>query len=464
MAAEDNYKRLRAELDERLKADKRLRAIGEKIKNGKADFRDTAEYSQLVAHHLGEVISENIGSITNPLGKEMVCKALLRDQYEDINGVMGEVQASVDEQMGIHLNPVKAPFPAERVDKAAHSLEDPTVSPDTIKRRARSTTENITVSMHDDYIKENADYRTAAGLTAYIERTTDGSCCPWCSKVAGRYVYGPELSDDVFKRHDNCTCMVDYVCEKGRQDVWSKKWREPAGKAERIEYAESQPKPTKNTPEQAKELENQFMLASKPGKDDSAIADMNFINSREFANKFKGKYENVDVENAVVKACRQLVKNRNGTFYEEAFFIDAKTGKTVSYVKGKQKNGVNMPENLKKHLTNAPEKSIIMIHNHPNSSPFSTADFLTAAGYSSCYEAIACGHSGVVYSFRNAYQKQGAFLGYIEEDGKKIPYYEGTRDYYIAFAKHRRTNDDFNARHLAWENTASSRGFEYERR
>ncbi|MGI6206232.1 MAG: DUF6883 domain-containing protein [Anaerovoracaceae bacterium] len=26
-------------------------------------------------------------------------------------------------------------------------------------------------------------------------------------------------------RHDNCDCNVDYVCEKNKQNVWSKKWR-----------------------------------------------------------------------------------------------------------------------------------------------------------------------------------------------------------------------------------------------
>lgn len=57
--------------------------------------------------------------------------------------------------------------------------------------------------------------------------------------------------------------MVDYVCEKGRQDVWSKKWREPAGKAERIEYAESLPKPAKKTPGQARELEKRLLTSRR---------------------------------------------------------------------------------------------------------------------------------------------------------------------------------------------------------
>ena len=225
--AEDNYKRLRAELDDKLKADSRLKAIAAKISAGTADFKDTSEYTRIVARYMGEVISSNIGSITNPLGKEMVCKALLRDEYESINGVLGEVQTSIDDKLGIHIKPVKPAFPTERVDKAAHSLEDPTVPESTIKRRARSTSENITNSFHDDYIKENAKLRSKAGLKCYITRETDGKCCPWCSGIAGRYEYGTE-PHDIYRRHDNCGCSVTYENGRQRQDVWSKRtWEAP---------------------------------------------------------------------------------------------------------------------------------------------------------------------------------------------------------------------------------------------
>jgi len=42
---------------------------------------------------------------------------------------------------------------------------------------------------------------------------------------------------------------------------------------------------------------------------------MEYINSEAFAEKFKGKYANEKVESAVISACRQVVKNRDGTYY-----------------------------------------------------------------------------------------------------------------------------------------------------
>ena len=256
---EENYKRLRDELNKRLEANKQLAAIADKIAKGKADFNDTSKYSHIVSQIMGDVISENIGSINVPLGKEFVCKELLREHYDRINGVLGEVQASVDDKLGIHLNPKKAPFPTERVDKAAHSLEDPTVPIDTIERRAKSVTENIAESMHDDYIKENASWREQAGLDCYLVRDAGGGCCSWCQALEGRYPYAT-APDDVFRRHDNCHCSVTYECGKKRQDVWSKRtWEEPEDKLAARKELEEQSRAKVLTREQTIKIESKAL-------------------------------------------------------------------------------------------------------------------------------------------------------------------------------------------------------------
>lgn len=199
-----------------------------------------------------------------------------------------------------------------------------------------------------------------------------------------------------------------------------------------------------------------FDFAEKPGKSDSAIANLDFINSQAYADKFKGRYANEAVENAVVSSCRQLIKNRNGTKFEEAFFIDAQTGKIISYVKGKNESGYNMPKSLKKRLTNAKENSIIMIHNHPNSSPFSSTDYNTASKYASCFEAIACGHNGDVFCFRGVYGTRGA-------ESEKYGC-EALREFRIGLTKYKRLYpNEFEARHKAWQSTAMNRGFFYEK-
>lgn len=454
-------------------ADKLLTKLRKKIEAGLGTFKDTTDYCNRSAELLGRLFSENVLSMSD-VERITANDTLLKDRYKDINDLLDKVQRTVDKAQGINIRPQHAPFNQERADQIGRSLTDKTVSEETIQRRAGSAPATMTRAMQDDYVEENAKFRSDAGLKTYLVRVTDGDCCEWCNKVAGRYEYGTE-PHDIYRRHDNCGCSVTYENGRQRQNVWTKKtWEVPAedaGAPEPVRLTKEQaaaagaPPPKVFSVGEARELEKELMFASMPGKDDSAIANLDYINGKEFADKFKGKYANEDVENAVIKACRQLVKNRNGTLFEEAFFIDAETGKTISYVKGKKKNSVNLNKKLKKVLTNANEKSIIMIHNHPNSSPFSRADFLTSSDYESCFETVAVGHNGDVYSFRNTYGTRGEFLGYFEENGKQYPYYEAIRDYRIAYSKHSaRGQNDFDARNSAWKDVSEMRGFIYEKR
>lgn len=134
--------------------------------------------------------------------------------------------------------------------------------------------------MHDDCVKENAKLHDKAGLDCYLVRDAGGGCCAWCQALEGRYEYA-SAPDDIFRRHDNCTCIVTYECGRKRQDVWSKKtWeadpkdieaRKAASEAARptvktpaeAQALNEQSKPVVHTPAEAKELE-QKVLAENP--------------------------------------------------------------------------------------------------------------------------------------------------------------------------------------------------------
>lgn len=248
-ASAEHYRRMRAELDRRLSLDPELRQLSKKIRSGKADFQDTFRYSEIVSNHIGRIMQENVGTITNPLGKQYVCEALLKDHYKAINDVLGEVQVQIDEKLDIHLNPVKPPCPIERIVQVAHALEDPTVKPEVIKRRAKAPVVNVSMSFHDDYIKENARIRAKLGFKCYLNRVAAAGCCKWCTDIAGRYVYGDQ-PDDVFHRHDNCGCTVTYEHGRERQDVWSKRtWQ-----ASPLEVMRNGFQPARNSPAQAAKI------------------------------------------------------------------------------------------------------------------------------------------------------------------------------------------------------------------
>ncbi len=265
------------------------------------------EDTSIYARRMGELLRKSIESTTKPddlPGEKMyfniarsILEPLLRGNYDDINAICAEVQSALDAKKGIGLKPQKADFPAERIRAAIGGAAVKETAEHAIQVLGR-TAENITGSFQTDYIKKNAEFRSKAGLSCYIERKDGYNCCKWCAGLAGRYRYPDEVPKDVYRRHDNCTCDVSYVSEKGRQNVHTHQWNwgkektqeylrqldaekkakraeykangknlqkvrfkpsDSAARRERIEYAASVPKPMKLTKAEAIAKESEIL-------------------------------------------------------------------------------------------------------------------------------------------------------------------------------------------------------------
>ena len=89
----------------------------------------------------------------------------------------------------------------------------------------RATLENISRGMYDDFVESSCRSMRKTGAKAVIVRKEIGSCCDWCRSLAGTYDYSAgQYPDDIFRRHQNCRCIVTVSNEKGHYtDVWSKR-------------------------------------------------------------------------------------------------------------------------------------------------------------------------------------------------------------------------------------------------
>ena len=89
----------------------------------------------------------------------------------------------------------------------------------------RATLENISRGMYDDFVESSCRSMRKSGAKAVIVRKEIGSCCDWCRSLAGTYDYSAgQYPDDIFRRHENCRCIVTVANEKGHYtDVWSKR-------------------------------------------------------------------------------------------------------------------------------------------------------------------------------------------------------------------------------------------------
>lgn len=86
--------------------------------------------------------------------------------------------------------------------------------------------ENMLESIVLNSIEKNVKFQSDSGLRPKVVRKSNGYCCEWCAKLVGTYSY-PDVPRDVYRRHKNCTCTVEYDPGDGRrQNVWNKKWAE----------------------------------------------------------------------------------------------------------------------------------------------------------------------------------------------------------------------------------------------
>ena len=305
---------------------------------------------------------------------QSILEPLLRGNYDDVNAICAEVQSTLDAKKGIGLKPQKADFPAERVRAAIGGAAVKETAEHAIQVLGR-TAENITGSFQTDYIKKNAEFRNKAGLNCYIERKDGHNCCDWCAKLAGKYRYPDEVPKDVYRRHDNCTCDVSYVSEKGRQNVHSKQWANEQAKAQRIEYAAGVPKPMKLTRAEAQAKESEILaqrrltydakrgiINEKSNKPIIAITDSAIQNVQ-----YVGIYGYTEEQSKAIqqhhKELLKIARNKNNNF-EVALVLNnnLEAGNPL----------FGRDNDVEFGLLNG--KNLTVLHNHPRGSGFSAND------------------------------------------------------------------------------------------
>ncbi len=166
----------------------------------------------------------------------MLLRDVLLKDYEIGAELAGLAQQSLNEQAGLGLKATRANFAADRIDGLVEKFfgYDKTADGLWVLKDPMRTFSYAAV---DDTARVNAEFQSKAGLRPRIIRCTDGHCCEWCSRMAGTYDYPGNVPRDVYRRHANCNCTVEYDPGGGKreQDVWSKRWTraEESGKIER---------------------------------------------------------------------------------------------------------------------------------------------------------------------------------------------------------------------------------------
>lgn len=226
--------RIKGDFEKEFSSDTSVAEIYKKINEGTATYLDANEFSIRAGEILAGVFGRDLSSDILPDGRmyyniaKIVVEDPLKNNHRIITDVTENIQDILNKNAGIGIKAIKPELNEDRIngiidivsgkehyDDISYMLNEPVV--------------NFCQSIVDASVRANSDFQYKSGLSPKIRRTAEGRCCTWCSKLAGTYDYEKVSGsgNDVFRRHKNCRCTVEYYPGKGGkfQNTHTKNWR-----------------------------------------------------------------------------------------------------------------------------------------------------------------------------------------------------------------------------------------------
>lgn len=215
---------------EKLDASDEIRRLLKAIRDGTGGYIEAGDYAWEVGDALAEVFGERLSSAVLPDGRmyyniaDRAIRPLLEQDHALVADAAQTVQQHLNEKAELGLKAQSVPLNTDRIDgiidrvSAAESFDD-------VSWLLGDPVRTFSQSIVDETLKANMDFQGKAGLSPRIIRKATGKCCEWCQALAGVYRY-PDTPDDVYRRHNNCRCTVEYDGgdAKNFRNVWTKKW------------------------------------------------------------------------------------------------------------------------------------------------------------------------------------------------------------------------------------------------
>lgn len=222
---------LRKDFDSNMDQNAELHKLLERINSGKGNYEDAGNYAYEVGNSLASSFEKNLSSAVLPDGKmyyniaERTIKPMLEADHKIVNDVSMTVQTYLNQKAGIGIKAQPAPVDSDGIENIINKI----VSADRFNDVAWlliDPVKTFSQAVVDSVLERNIRFQGEAGLSPSIVRRAEHKCCEWCARLAGKYTY-PGTPHDVFRRHNNCRCVVDYHAGNGKvQNIHTKKWQD----------------------------------------------------------------------------------------------------------------------------------------------------------------------------------------------------------------------------------------------
>jgi len=240
---------------------------------------------------------------------DRVVRPMLEENYKIAAEAAALAQTKANKAAKIGIKAHKSVF---NEDRAQGIIDRVSSQPfDEVKWILDEPVKTFSRSVVDETLESNVEFQGKSGLEPKIVRTAATDACPWCLEVAGTYSY-PDVPDDVYRRHANCDCIVEYVEAGKYTDVHSKV--EYRSKAERAAKAERRKKIVLKKSTKDDTIKSQEELMEYIGKpiiktDNQSIREWYVANVSNIPNQ-------VDQSKSIEEQARQAFNLRNQLKHE----------------------------------------------------------------------------------------------------------------------------------------------------
>lgn len=183
------------------------------IEQGGGSYITAGQYAARIGDLLARVLRRHapVNGISDWDVESLIPGALGAD-HNMVVAITNQVQANMNASAGIYMRVQTPEFNSNRAyGIVAELLNNPEFT--NIERTFYDQLTNFSMSVVDDSIRDNASVQSAAGYSVKIIRVAEADACPWCQDVAGEYDF-ESMRDtqghDVWRRHENCRCTIDY--------------------------------------------------------------------------------------------------------------------------------------------------------------------------------------------------------------------------------------------------------------
>ena len=247
------------EFNKRIKRDKKLKQIANRVRDGTADYAQAGEYAVRVGELLAESLqgnTKNLAFISKEVAAEILGPMLQYD-HELVTEVTNAVQANMNAAAGVGIAVQTPEIDTNRIDGLINKAASYSTAQES-QWVLKEPVVNYSQAIVDQSIRDNAKAAHKVGLETYIVREAEPGACKWCRALEGTYEYkgnGSNIPRDVYRRHEFCRCVLTYANGKQRQNVWdhSQVWSADDAEGQKKAYERAQSQRQEQTRRRAEE-------------------------------------------------------------------------------------------------------------------------------------------------------------------------------------------------------------------